>query len=162
MAFPLPFVPKLSWKTGGRYFGALRSDGRKHAACDLIAPKGTEIFAVDDGIVIRGPYPFHHGTDAIEVQHTFFIVRYAEILKPAPGIGVGTHVTQGAVIGYVGKMYRDSMLHFEMYDGSGSGPLTVRSNKPYQRRSDLMDPTPYLDYWSQFVLMSHAHILPLP
>ena len=49
------------------------------------------------------------------------------------------------LIAYVGKMYVDSMLHFELYEGTGSGPLTVRSNPPYQRRSDLVDPTSYLD-----------------
>ena len=37
------------------------------------------------------------------------------------------------------------MLHFEMYDNSATGRLTDRHNPPYQRRADLMDPTPYLD-----------------
>jgi hypothetical protein len=37
------------------------------------------------------------------------------------------------------------MLHFEMYDNSATGPLTNRRNPPFQRRSDLIDPTPYLD-----------------
>jgi len=37
------------------------------------------------------------------------------------------------------------MLHFELYSGTESGKLTVRSNKLYQRRSDLIDPTDYLD-----------------
>ena len=73
------------------------------------------------------------------------MVRYCEIEKVASGIAVGSTVTEGSLIAYVGKMYVDSMLHFELYDGTGSGPLTVRSNPPYQRRSDLIDPTSYLD-----------------
>ena len=40
---------------------------------------------------------------------------------------------------------RRSMLHFEIYAGTKTGPLTVKKNKPYQRRADLVDPTPYLD-----------------
>jgi murein DD-endopeptidase MepM/ murein hydrolase activator NlpD len=54
--FPLPFKPKLDYKTAGRKFGARHgSSGRKHAACDLVAKKGTEIYAVEDGEVVRGP-----------------------------------------------------------------------------------------------------------
>jgi murein DD-endopeptidase MepM/ murein hydrolase activator NlpD len=156
MSFPLPFVPALSYRTGGRRYGAPRDNGRRHAACDLIAPLGTEIFAVDQGLVIRGPYVFYHGTYAIEVQHPLFIVRYCEISGAAPGVQSGTTVGQGQVIAYVGRMHVDSMLHFEMYGGSGAGPLTQRNNLPYQRRSDLMDPTPYLDQWRAYVLTCHT------
>jgi hypothetical protein len=37
------------------------------------------------------------------------------------------------------------MLHLEMYDKSGNGPLTNRANKPYQRRKGLVNPAPLLD-----------------
>lgn len=157
MCFPLEAVPALSYKTGGRRYGAARAGGRLHAACDLIAPLNTPILAVEDGVVIRGPYPFYHGTEAIEVRHTHFIVRYCEIRGAADGIAVGSPVTEGQVIAYVGRMYHDSMLHFEMYsgvDGDGNtltGQLTKRDNPPYQRRRDLIDPTPYLDVWAQLL-----------
>jgi hypothetical protein len=43
-------------------------------------------------------------------------------------------------------MYVDSMLHFEVYTGSyGVGGLSDRRNKPFNRRSDLIDPTGLLD-----------------
>jgi len=161
MSFPLPFVPRLSYKTHGRRFGASRNHGkRKHAACDLIAPLGTDIFSIDTGVVIRGPYPFYRGTFAIEIRHPSFLVRYCEIRNTAPGVRVGSTVQQGQVIAYVGKMYHSSMLHLEMYRGTGTGRLTVRSNSPYQRRSDLIDPTPYLDYWVDHVMMSAADVVP--
>jgi peptidoglycan hydrolase-like protein with peptidoglycan-binding domain len=35
-----------------------------------------------------------------------------------------------------------------MYSGAVSGPLTDPSNPPYKRRSDLLDPTSYLDAWA--------------
>ncbi len=145
--FPLSFVPTLSYKKGGRRFGANRDGGkRKHAACDLIAPKGTEIYAVENGKVTYGPYLFYRGTYAIEFRlDSGKVVRYCEIEKVASGVAVGSILTEGTLIAYVGKMYVDSMLHFELYEGTGSGPLTVRSNPPYQRRSDLIDPTDYLD-----------------
>jgi murein DD-endopeptidase MepM/ murein hydrolase activator NlpD len=146
--FPLPFRPKEDYHKGGRKFGAGREGGgRKHAACDLIAPKGTEIYAVEDGVVVRGPYDFYHGTDAIEfkLKSSGRIVRYCEIKGLARGVHVGSKLKEGDPIAFVGKMYRDSMLHFEMYEGTATGGLSDRSNKPYNRRKDLMDPTEYLD-----------------
>jgi murein DD-endopeptidase MepM/ murein hydrolase activator NlpD len=146
--FPLPFVPRLSYKTGGRRFGARRSKGtRKHAGCDLVVPKGTKIHATESGTVIRGPYYFYRGTYAIEIKHTHFVARYCEIKGVVKGIRVGTKVKAGQHIAFVGKMWHDSMLHFELYEGSATGPLTQRGKPPYQRRSDLINPAPYLDLW---------------
>lgn len=144
--FPLRSRPSLSYKTGGRYFGAPRSSGRLHAGCDLIAPAGTEILAVADG-VLGASYAFYSGTDALEVTHTGgFVVRYGEISGLASGLRRGSSVTRGQLIAYVGRLASgSSMLHFELYRGTSSGGLTVRSNPPYQRRADLVDPTSHLD-----------------
>lgn len=148
LCFPLKFRPTDSYKTGMRKFGANRGGGtRKHAASDLYAPIGTPILAMADGTVVKGPYAFYLGTQAIEVQHKDFIARYGEIQKTATGIKEGTPVKRGQVIAYVGELkgLNMSMLHLELYRGSASGPLTVRANKPYQRRADLIDPTEILD-----------------
>jgi murein DD-endopeptidase MepM/ murein hydrolase activator NlpD len=149
MVFPLRSKPALSYRDGGRRFGARRDAGQRcHAGCDLIAPEGSEILAVEDGEVVRGPYLFYHNTYAIEVKHSNFIARYCEISGVAEGIGEGTSVQEGRVIAYVGKMQTDSMLHFEMYSGVDRGPLTQRGNPPYQRRNDLIDPSDHLDKWA--------------
>lgn len=146
--FPLSFVPASSYKSGQRFFGARRSKGtRKHAGCDLIAPEGTKIYAVADGKIVRGPYAFYRGTYAIEVEHTNFVVRYCEIKGTAKGLKRGSGVTRGQEIATVGRMFHSSMLHLEMYKGTSSGRLTNRHNPPYQRRSDLVNPTAYLDKW---------------
>jgi murein DD-endopeptidase MepM/ murein hydrolase activator NlpD len=147
MPFPLPFVPIQSYRLGGRRFGADRQKGRKHAGCDLIAPVGTPIVAMADGIVAEWTgREFYHGTFAMAVQHHGFVARYCEIKGVAPGIGCGTIVKAGDVIAFVGKMHVDSMLHLEIYSGAyGKGGLTNRKNQPFQRRSDLQNPTPLLD-----------------
>jgi|GEM_PF-1617177 len=148
--FPLDKIPALSYKGGRRYFGAPRSGGLKHGACDLIARDGTPVYAMADGDVLRGPYHFYHGSFAIEVLHpTFdrrfpnFVIRYCEI---APGAARrGSTVREGQVIGHTKKMHKDAMLHLEMFSGTATGRLTQKHRMPYKRREDLVDPTPYLD-----------------
>lgn len=150
-SFPFPSLPTESWKTGARAFGSSRSKGkRKHAGCDLYFPEGTWIYAVADGDVIQEPYAFYCETEALEVRHGTLVVRYGEI-KPGSFVG-GTRVTRGQRICQVGHLVGitvpSDMLHIELYAGTATGPLTVRDNQPYQRRSDLVDPTPYLDAWA--------------
>jgi murein DD-endopeptidase MepM/ murein hydrolase activator NlpD len=140
--FPLAAYPSSDYTAGSRRFGSSRSDGRKHGGCDLLAPTGTAIYAVDDGTVLQGPYSFYSGTDALEVTHTSFVVRYGEIQNAL--VKAGDPVTKGQLIAEVGGL---RMLHFELYRGNVTGPLTQRSEKPYQRRSDLLDPTTYLQSW---------------
>ena len=147
-AFPLPFRPKESYKEHPRSFGSPRSNGaRKHAGCDLYAPAGTEVLAVEDGTVLRGPYLFYDVVYALEVQHPSGIVRYGEIARAAEGIAAGAAVKAGQVLAYVGKMQTvaQSMLHLELFAATEHGPLTNRQNPPFMRRADLQDPTAFLD-----------------
>jgi murein DD-endopeptidase MepM/ murein hydrolase activator NlpD len=154
MRFPISFIPKLSYKTGGRVFGAPRGNGRRHAACDLIAPLGTEVHAIADGVVEVESRDFYHSTNYISIRHRDgCVVRYCEILaNDHILLKKGDMVREGQVIAHVGKMHVDSMLHFELYAGTETGPLTQRDNKPYQRRKDLRDPTSLLDRlaWTLF------------
>lgn len=147
--FPLRHRPQLSYKDGGRGFGDGRPQIhiRKHAGCDLIAPKGTEILAMADGTITEGPYYFFSGTNALEIKHdNGMVIRYCEISTMLPrGISRGARVSKGQVIAYVGRLHSgSSMLHLEMYEGTRNGALTQPGNI-YKRRSDLVDPTPYLD-----------------
>jgi hypothetical protein len=145
--FPLRKKPAANYHTGGRTFGADRTGGRKHAGCDLIAPQGTEILAMANGEVIRGPYEFYEGTYALEIKHANgMVVRYGEISQTVPvGIKEGTRVSRGQVIARVGRLDSgSSMLHLEMYNGNVEGPLTQTGNS-YKRRTDLFNPTSYLD-----------------
>jgi murein DD-endopeptidase MepM/ murein hydrolase activator NlpD len=149
MPFPIPFLPKLGYRTGARYFGARRPRDRKHAGCDLICAEGTPVFAVEDGVIVEASQKeFYTHVYAVAVQHIGFVARYCEVQKPS-GLRPGMPVKAGQVIAHVGKMKIDSMLHFELYaDLYGPGHLTVRGNPPYQRRADLIDPTGLLDLFN--------------
>ncbi|MFK5913444.1 MAG: peptidoglycan DD-metalloendopeptidase family protein [Woeseiaceae bacterium] len=148
--FPLQAKPSESYKSGIRAYGTNRSGGkRKHAGVDLYAPKGTAIRAIKDGKVIQH-YSFYLGTRALEIDHGDMIIRYGEVSHVAPGITSGASVKRGQIIAYVGELVfksgnKMSMLHLEAYKGTTTGALTVRSAAPYQRRSDLFDPTSLLD-----------------
>jgi murein DD-endopeptidase MepM/ murein hydrolase activator NlpD len=146
--YPLFQAPLASYKTGARWFGAPRSGGRHHAAVDLLAPHLSRIRAVADGVVIQAPYYFYTGTNALEVNHPGVgIVRYGEIdMHKVVHLKAGDRVRAGDLVAYVGRLDSgSSMLHFELYSGKGRGPLTVRANPPFQRRSDLVDPTSLMD-----------------
>ncbi len=157
MHFPLPFMPERNYVGGlgfdadrsavARKLGTIPGNVLRHGACDLVAPPGTPVLAIDDGRVLRGPYPFFLGTYAIEVQHTNFIARYCEV---ACRTEVRKHdpVFAGQVIGYVGNQPGGDMLHLELFSGALTGELTTAktvANRPYDRRKDLMDPTALLD-----------------
>lgn len=152
--FPLLKRPLLDYKTCPRAFGCPRAGGRKHAGCDLYAPIGTDIIAIEDGIVQIAPYLFYSGTYALEIKHPSGVVRYGEIKNGVGDLKAGTLVKQGQVIAQVGQLIgmTVSMLHFELYGGTVPGQLTNRNNPPYLRRSDLINPTEFLDNCTLFVL----------
>lgn len=157
--FPLDFVPEHDYHKGGhaRYFGARRSNGsRLHAGCDLLAPVGSPVYAIADGVVQGEPDYFYEGTYSVTIKHGSAVVRYGELLAPnaadvrspiLPAIKSSAVVKKGDVIGYVGRLSSgSSMLHFEYYSGSATGKLTDRSSPNlYKRREDLRDPTALLD-----------------
>lgn len=144
--FPLRNKPTESYYTAPRAFGSDRDD-RKHAAADLYRKKYDRINAVTDGVVQRGHYLFYQGTYAIEVQHSGgFVVRYGEVTGKA-FVRKGAKVRPGQQVGNMGKTSCCTpMLHFELYSGSGVGPLSTDSGI-YHRRSDLLNPTAYLQKW---------------
>ena len=94
-----------------------------------------------------GPLLLLHDTYALEIDHGAFVVRYGAVKRTLPDlISVGARVLTGQPIASIGRLSGGShMFHFVIYDGSATGPLTNRRSPPYQRRADLMDPTPYLD-----------------
>jgi len=146
MRFPLPFVPTTSYK-GGNGFGANRDNvrkGLKHAANDLAAPMGTPVLAMDDGVVVGGPYPFFFDTYALEVKHPQFIARYCEIKKDTE-VKIGDTVLAGQVIAYVGDQPGPDMLHLEFFSGRLYGDLSQKPHPPFDRRDDVFDGVKFLD-----------------
>ncbi len=104
---------------------AVRSGGRAHLGVDIIAPQGKLIYAVTDGTITR-VYTDHPGSLAgnglrlTQGDGTYFF--YAHMVSIAEGIAVGSKVTAGQVIGYVGSTGSSATnhLHFEVHPKGGS------------------------------------------
>jgi len=149
LLYPLAIRATADYHKDARRFGASRGH-RKHAGIDLYAPAGTIVRAMANGVVIL-VRPFYMETWVIEINHGNFIARYGELDKDPSNIFVenGDKVSRGDKIGKVGKLVGikvpSNMLHLEMYTSTKKSPLTVRENKPFERREDLFDPTHSID-----------------
>lgn|GEM_PF-2733489 len=75
-----------------------------HDGVDLGAPQGTPIRAASNGTVIRADYTANAYGNYTVIQHAGGIqTGYAHQVRRAPGIHVGSVVTKGQIIGYVGQ-----------------------------------------------------------
>jgi len=101
---------------------------RAHKGVDYAAPIGTPVRAAGDGrIQYAGPKGGYG--NVIEIEHTRSVVTvYGHLSRFAKGIHVGAHVTQGAVIAYVGMtgLATGPHLHYEYrVNGAFKNPQTV-------------------------------------
>ena len=149
--YPLESEATQNPASSDNYFGDDREKGaRAHAGADFHADPGTGVVSMTDGEVMKVSKNFYGGTDAVEIKNSDgTIARYTEIKVT---VEKGDLVSKGQKIGEVIPNNDDgqSMLHLEVYMGTGSGPLTDKKNasnydyvpsKNYKRRDDLIDPT---------------------
>ncbi|MAM93599.1 M23 family metallopeptidase [Parvibaculum sp.] len=78
-------------------------DRRFHKGVDYAAPKGTPVYATEDGIIGKAEWRGNYGK-LVTVRHSENVeTYYAHLSGFAPGIRPGTGVRKGEVIGYVGR-----------------------------------------------------------
>lgn len=147
--WPVPdWLPQYNYHSPPCSFGSKRDGGkRKHAGCDLYAPKGSPVVTIYPGTVL-GVYEFYGKADAVEIDHGVFgVIRYGEIIaseKVHLGKVMGEGDVIGAITNLVGMGNIHPMLHLELYSGKEKGKLTVIGNE-FRRRADLLNPTALLD-----------------
>ncbi|WP_375683363.1 M23 family metallopeptidase [Bartonella sp. AP3QHHD] len=102
---------------------------RMHTGVDWVAPKGSPIIAVGDGIVTRVGVTGGYGNHT-EIQHANgYVSSYSHQSRYAPDIKPGVKVRQGQIIGYVGTtgMATGPHCHFEIIvNGVKVDPMRIR------------------------------------
>jgi murein DD-endopeptidase MepM/ murein hydrolase activator NlpD len=102
-----------------------RGNGRLHEGVDIGAAEGKFVYAAGDGRITK---QYLAGTNQLTgnglivrmADGTYFF--YAHLQGFAPGIGVGTPVKAGQIIGYVGTTGNSGVphLHFEVHPKGGA------------------------------------------
>ena len=172
LVFPLKTAPlNNDWnsKSGMGTFGANRSQGKRlHAGRDLYTSPNADVLSMGTGTVIEVKY-FYSGTYQVTVQHDYeiesgtkMIVRYGELDSKSISVKVGDKVSANQTLGKTGFLNTKGepilriagkpvyMLHLEIFTGKlGTDlemrPLTDKSNLPFMRRGDLIDPVNILN-----------------
>ena len=126
---PLKFSRISSRFSRSRMHPILRI-ARPHYGVDYSAPRGTPVVALGEGRVNQ--LGFHGGYGRfISIRHnSVYTTTYAHLSGYAKGLTIGSHVTQGQVIGFVGSsgLSTGPHLDFRVYrNGSPTDPLKMVS-----------------------------------
>jgi murein DD-endopeptidase MepM/ murein hydrolase activator NlpD len=113
--YPIAF-PRITSSFNPNRYHPILGVHRAHVGTDFGAPSGTPVMATADGTVTVAGVNGGYG-NMIEIRHfNGYTTRYAHLRRFAPGIRVGTRVTQKQVIGEVGAtgLATAPHLHYEL------------------------------------------------
>ena len=102
---------------------------RAHHGVDYAAPSGTPVYSVGDGVVTARAWDNKGGGNYIKIKHnSTYTTEYMHLRGFAKGISVGTHVSQGQLIGYVGMTGTATGPHLDyrvFKNGTAIDPLRM-------------------------------------
>ena len=128
-----PVVPTKSMQQTSPF--GYRSDpingGAKfHSGIDIGGPKGTDIYATGDGVVVRVDYNYYGYGVVVDIDHGFgYTTRYGHLLGAS--VIEGQRVSRGDKVGELGSSGRATgpHLHYEvLYKGTAVNPWNFFSN----------------------------------
>lgn len=103
---------------------------RPHTGVDYAAPAGTPVMSIGDGTVIEKRYT-NGGGNTVKIKHnSIYSSAYLHLQGYGKGIAVGSRVSQGQVIGYVGSTGLSTGPHLDFRvwkSGTPINPLTMES-----------------------------------
>lgn len=125
---PLKYYSRISSKFTNARLHPVHRVYRPHHGVDYAAPSGTPVYSVADGVVTMCGWG-GGGGNTIKIKHAGNIVTgYLHLRGFAKGIRVGTRVSQGQLIGYVGSTGTSTGPHLDYRlwkNGSAIDPLKV-------------------------------------
>lgn len=111
---------------------------KAHTAVDYAAPTGTPVYSIGDGTVTLKGWDPTGGGNRIRIKHMRgYESCYMHLSKFAPGIGVGTRVSQGQLIGYVGATGTATGPHLDFRIWENGRPID-----PLKLDSPASEPLP--------------------
>jgi murein DD-endopeptidase MepM/ murein hydrolase activator NlpD len=121
-ALPVPLVGVRTTQVADTWNEA-REEGRVHEGVDIFAERGTPIFSVTEGYVMRSGTNRLGGNVVLVLGPGGVRYYYAHLHRAAVGIAPFTHVTTDTVLGFVGNtgnaVQTPSHLHFGVYTQDG-------------------------------------------
>jgi len=100
LALPVQGIRKEDLRSN---FDELRGRSRRHEAIDILAPRDTPVFAVEDGEIARLFLSEAGGITIYQFDpRDTYVYYYAHLERSATGLKEGDRVRRGDVIGYVG------------------------------------------------------------
>jgi murein DD-endopeptidase MepM/ murein hydrolase activator NlpD len=123
---------------------------RRHAGTDYAASTGTPVRAIGDGTVVRAGWGRGYG-NVLELRHkNGYVTRYGHLRGFARGVRVGSRVTIGQTVAYVGStgLSTGPHLHFEvLVNGvqrdpraalkrTGGDPVPAAERRAFERLRD--------------------------
>lgn len=139
---PLDFFRITSRFSNSRYHPVLKRH-RAHHGVDYAAPVGTPVKTIGDGVVIARAYQAGGAGNYLKIKHnSSYTTSYMHLNRFAKGIGVGSKVRQGDIIGYVGSTGLSTGPHLDFRvhkDGTPINPLKMESPPSHPVRSELKD-----------------------
>lgn len=136
---------------------------KAHTAVDYAAPTGTPVHAIGDGTVTLCGWDGTGGGNRIRIKHMRgYESCYMHLSKFAPGIKVGSRVSQGQLIGYVGATGTATGPHLDFRiweNGKPIDPLKLNSpaseplDKKYMEAFDKL----YEQYMAQIDSLSNGN-----
>lgn len=105
---------------------------KAHTAVDYAAPTGTEVYAIGDGTITKCGWDPTGGGNRIRIKHMRgYESSYMHLSRFASGIRVGTRVSQGQLIGYVGATGTATGPHLDFRIWENGRPLDpLKLNSP--------------------------------
>ena len=129
---PLRFTRVTSGFTKKRFHPVLKYF-RPHYGVDYGAPIGTPVMGTADGVVVEARYKQGEG-NFIRLRHSSrYDTYYLHLSRFAKGLKRGTKVSQGQIIGYVGKTGLVTGPHLDYRvseNGKWLNPLQLKSITP--------------------------------
>lgn len=110
---------------------------RPHTGVDYAAPTGTPVVSIGDGVVIEKGYK-GGGGHTVKIRHnSTYTTAYLHLSKYGKDLRVGSHVSQGQVIGYVGSSGTATGPHLDFRIWKNGCPID-----PLKMESPPVEPVP--------------------